>query len=132
MELLNSLSQSGEAAPEVRRYAAGVLCSMAQPFVPHLSEELWTRLGGSELWREPWPAADPRFLEQDSATIVVQVNGKVRGRFDASVGLDREALVVQARALDKVHTHLVDSEVVKVIVVPDKLVNFVVRPRATA
>ncbi len=91
MELLNAVASSGEAAPAVRRFAAGVLCSLAQPFVPHLSEELWGRLGGSELWREPWPTADPRFLATDSATVVVQVNGKLRGRFDAPLGLDREA-----------------------------------------
>jgi leucyl-tRNA synthetase len=127
MELLNALGSSSEATPAVRRFAAGVLCSLAQPFVPHLSEELWARLGGSELWREAWPAADPRFLEQDAVTVVVQVNGKVRGRFEAQVGLAREALIAGAEALENVRAHLATAEVVKVVVVPDKLVNFVVR-----
>jgi leucyl-tRNA synthetase len=112
----------------VRRFAGGVLCSLAQPFVPHIAEELWERLGGRELWREPWPVADPRFLATDSATIVVQVNGKLRGRFDAPIGLEREALIEHASALENVHEHLVGMSVVKVIAVPDKLVNFVVRP----
>jgi leucyl-tRNA synthetase len=127
MELLNALGSSSEATPAVRRFAAGVLCSLAQPFVPHLCEELWARLGGSELWREAWPAADPRFLEQDAVTVVVQVNGKVRGRFEAQVGLAREALIAGAEALENVRAHLATAEVVKVVVVPDKLVNFVVR-----
>ena len=106
----------------------GVLCSLAQPFVPHVSEELWSRLGGAELWREPWPKADPRYLEHDSVTIVVQVNGKLRGKFDSPVGLDREQLVERARVLDNVRSYLADAaEIVRVIVVPDKLVNFVVR-----
>ncbi|MDX6570307.1 MAG: leucyl-tRNA synthetase [Gaiellales bacterium] len=129
MELLNSLASSGEATPAVRRFAAGVLCSLAQPFVPHLSEELWSRLGGSELWREAWPVADPRFLATDSVTVVVQVNGKLRGRFDGPVGLGREALIELAESLENVQSHLASVEVVKVVVVPDKLVNFVVRPR---
>ena len=105
-----------------------MLCSLAQPFVPHVSEELWSRLGGAELWREPWPKADPRYLEHDSVTIVVQVNGKLRGKFDSPVGLDREQLVERARVLDNVRSYLADAaEIVRVIVVPDKLVNFVVR-----
>jgi leucyl-tRNA synthetase len=128
MELLNELSSAQSAEPRVRRFAAGVLCSLAQPFVPHLAEELWGRLGGSELWREPWPTADPRFLATDTATIVVQVNGKLRGRFEAPVGLERDALIAQAAELENVRDHLVGMTVVKTIAVPDKLVNFVVRP----
>jgi leucyl-tRNA synthetase len=130
MELLNSLASSHEATPAVRRFAAGVLCSLAQPFVPHLSEELWSRLGGVELWREAWPAADPRFLATDSVTVVVQVNGKLRGKFDAPVGLAREALIELAESLENVQSHLASVEALKVVVVPDKLVNFVVRPRS--
>jgi leucyl-tRNA synthetase len=127
MELLNSLASSAEATPAVRRFAAGVLCSLAQPFVPHLAEELWARLGGSELWREPWLVADARFLVQDAVTVVVQVNGKVRGRTEVAVGLDREGLIAAAEALENVRSHIASSEVMKVVVVPDKLVNFVVR-----
>ena len=61
-------------------------------------------------------------------TIVVQVNGKLRGKFDSPVGLDRAQLVERARVLDNVRSYLADAaEIVRVIVVPDKLVNFVVR-----
>ena len=59
---------------------------------------------------------------------MAQVNGKLRGRFEAPVGLEREALIEQAGALENVREHLVGATVVKVIAVPDKLVNFVVRP----
>jgi leucyl-tRNA synthetase len=62
-------------------------------------------------------------------TVVVQVNGKLRGRFDGPVGLGREALIELAESLENVQSHLASVEVVKVVVVPDKLVNFVVRPR---
>jgi leucyl-tRNA synthetase len=129
MELLNALASSADASPAARRFAAGTLCSLAQPFVPHLAEELWNRLGGSELWREAWPAADPRFLVQDAVTVVVQVNGKVRARFEAPAGLDREGLISRAETLENVRSHLAGAEVVKVVVVPDKLVNIVVRAR---
>jgi leucyl-tRNA synthetase len=128
MELLNELSSAQTAAPAVRRFAAGVLCSLSQPFVPHIAEELWGRLGGAELWREPWPAADPRYLQHDTATIVVQVNGKLRGKFEAPVGLEREALIALASELENVRTHIAGLTLVRVIAVPDKLVNFVVRP----
>ena len=109
MELLNELSACvGCGDPPSQRFAAGVLCSLAQPFVPHVAEELWSRLGGAELWREPWPKADPRYLEHDSVTIVVQVNGKLRGKFDSPVGLDREQLVERARVLDNVRSYLAE------------------------
>ena len=72
------------------------------------------RLGGSELWREAWPKADPRFLVTDSVTVVVQVNGKLRGKFEAPLGLAREALIEHAEALENVRSHLATAEVVKV------------------
>jgi leucyl-tRNA synthetase len=128
MELVRDLAAAHDADVQVRRFAAGVLCSLAQPFVPHLAEELWERLGGSELWREPWPAADPRFLTSDLVTIVVQVNGKLRARFEVEPGLDRDALLERAKALDNVRSHLDGMAIAKEIVVPDKLVNLVVRP----
>jgi len=110
------------------RFAAGTLTSLLQPFAPHVAEELWQALGGSELWREPWPVADERFLHTDTFTLVVQVNGKLRGRVEVPVGLDEAELLRRARAVESVRPHIEDGrQVVKEIVVPGKLVNLVVR-----
>ena len=66
------------------RYAAQTAVSLLFPFAPHVSSELWEALGGGGLWREPWPEADPAFLERDTVTVVVQVDGKLRERLQVA------------------------------------------------
>ena len=85
------------------------------------------RLTGRRVWEEPWPEADPSFLEQDTFELVVQVNGKLRDRVPAPSGADKDALLELARGLPNVQSHVDGREVVKEIVVPGKLVNLVVR-----
>jgi leucyl-tRNA synthetase len=128
MELLNETASRREAAePQAVAFAASALISLIQPYAPHVAEELWARLGGERLWCEPWPSASQVFLTQDTVEIAVQVNGKLRGRFSAAAGSGDDALAAEARALPNVASHLEGHEIVRVIVVPGKLVNFVVR-----
>ena len=129
MELLNELSSASAAATRRRGASPPGCCARWRSRSCRTSpRSCGAGSAARELWREPWPTADPRFLEHDSVTIVVQVNGKLRGKFDSPVGLDREQLVERARVLDNVRSYLADAaEIVRVIVVPDKLVNFVVR-----
>jgi leucyl-tRNA synthetase len=128
MELLNeTAARRGAAEPEVVGFAASALISLIQPYAPHIAEELWSLLGGERLWCEPWPEADAAFLTHDTLEIAVQVNGKLRGRFSAPAGSSDEELTELARALPNVASHLEGHEIVRVIVVPGKLVNFVVR-----
>jgi leucyl-tRNA synthetase len=133
MELLNEISGAraglyGDPAGErVLRAASGTLVSLLQPFAPHVAEELWERLGGERLWTQPWPVADERFLASDTFECVVQVNGKVRDRVQLPRGLDRDAVVAAARELPNVRAHIDGKAVVKEIVVPDRLVNIVVK-----
>jgi len=131
MELLNeTAARRGEAEPEVVGFAASALISLIQPYAPHIAEELWSLLGGDRLWCQPWPEADAAFLTHDTLEIAVQVNGKLRGRFSAPAGSSYEELSELARALPNVASHLDGHEIVRVIVVPGKLVNFVVRESA--
>ena len=109
------------------RYAAQTAVSLLFPFAPHVSSELWEALGGADLWREPWPEADPAFLERDTITVVVQVNGKLRDRMDVAPGTGREELLGQARALPKIASAIDGREVVREVIVPDRLVNLVIR-----
>ena len=109
------------------RYAAQTAVSLLFPFAPHVSSELWEALGGRDLWREPWPEADPAFLERDTITVVVQVNGKLRDRMDVAPGTGREELLGQARALPKIASAIDGREVVREVIVPDRLVNLVIR-----
>jgi len=124
MELVNALSDD-PAAPGAR-FAAETAVSLIQPYAPHVAEELWGRLGHGRLWETAWPVADERQLVRETFELVVQVNGKVRDRFDVEVGLAEDELVARALEQPRVQAHLDGFEVRKTIVVPEKLVNFVV------
>jgi len=125
MELVNELSRAGVEDPAAR-FAAETAVSVIQPYAPHVAEELWERLGHTRLWEQAWPAADESQLQRDTFELVVQVNGKVRDRFEVDVSLPEEELVARATASPRVQAHIDGAKVRKTIVVPRKLVNFVV------
>jgi leucyl-tRNA synthetase len=125
MELVNGLSRAGAEDPAAR-FAAETAISLIQPYAPHIAEELWARLGHERLWEQPWPEADEAQLQRETFELVVQVNGKVRDRFEVDVGLSEEELVARATASPKVQAHLNGATIRKTIVVPRKLVNIVV------
>ena len=101
---------------------------MLAPFAPYLAQEIWEELGKEgPVFRQSWPAFDPELAKEDVAEIVVQVNGKLRTRIYAPFGTPRDELEAHALADEKVKPFLEGKQVVKMITVPDKLVNFVVR-----
>ncbi|MEI9898402.1 MAG: class I tRNA ligase family protein [Chthoniobacter sp.] len=113
------------------RSAMRTLLQVLNPFAPHLTEELWERLGFSEngsraLSAEPWPAYDAALLIEDEIEIVVQVNGKVRDKIVVKKEATREEVEAAARASGKIAEWTADKEIKKVVVVPGKLVNIVV------
>ena len=124
-ELVNELLDAGPDDPAAR-FAAETAVSLIQPYAPHVTEELWERLGHERLWVHPWPVADASQLERKTFELVVQVNGKVRDRFEVDVDLPEEELVARATASSRVQAHIDGAKVRKTIVVPRKLVNFVV------
>jgi leucyl-tRNA synthetase len=124
MELLNELSAAPDA-PEAR-FAAETAVSLIQPYAPHIAEELWAALGHERLWEAPWPEADESQLVRETFELVVQVNGKVRDRFEVDASLSEDELVARARQSERVQGYLDGGEPRKTIVVPRKLVNFVV------
>ena len=114
----------GEAA---LRFATATAASLIFPFAPHLGAEAYDALTGERVWEQPWPEADPALLARDTFTLVVQVNGRRRDQIVAAVGASDEEVLELARGSDNVQRHLDGMEVVKEVVVPGKLVNFVVR-----
>jgi leucyl-tRNA synthetase len=126
MELLNeTAARRGDAEPEVVAFAASSLVSLIQPYAPHIAEELWSALGGERLWMEPWPDHDPAFLIRDTLEIAVQVNGKVRDVVAVPAQIAESELVALAK--QQVAKWLDGKEIVREIVVPRKIVSFVVR-----
>jgi leucyl-tRNA synthetase len=129
MELVNVLyaeegNLSGAALAEVTEKLALVLA----PFAPYLSQEIWEELGREgPVFRQPWPEFDAELARDDEAEIIVQVNGKLRAKFHAPFGTLAGEMEARAKADEKVRPFLDGKQVVKVITVPDKLVNIVVR-----
>ena len=98
------------------------------PYAPHLGEELWEKLGNKKsIAYEAWPTYNEEFLKDDTKEIVVMVNGKLRDKFEAAPGSDDETLKTMAFDREGVKKHTDGKEIVKVIVVKDKLVNIVVK-----
>ena len=131
MELTNalySLKATGDVADALRREAVDALLGCLSPFCPHTTEELWEMLGHDDMLSlVPWPVVDEQALVQDSVTIVVQINGKVRAKLERPAGMSKEALEKDALADPIVCAKLEGKTPIKTIVVPDKLVNIVVR-----
>jgi leucyl-tRNA synthetase len=130
MELVNAIGRiadESEPARAVRHEALGFVALMLSPIVPHIAHSLWFALGHREAAIDvKWPKPDDAALQQDSLEIVVQVNGKLRGRVNVPVAASEERVREIALADESVQRHVAGKAVKKVIVVPGKLVNVVV------
>lgn len=130
MELLNTVGKTAPAndadrAAVQEAWESAVL--IISPIAPHIAHELWGVLGRNEsLVEQPWPSVDAAALEQDSLTLAVQVNGKVRGQIDVAANAGQEAILALAKADANVQRHIEGKAIRKEIVVPSKLVNIVV------
>jgi leucyl-tRNA synthetase len=127
MELVNEIYRVGEADERVRSFATATVASLLFPFAPHLATEVYERVTGKRVWEEPWPAADPAFLERETVRLVVQVNGKVRDSIEVAAGTAEDEIKRAALERPNVQRHLDGREVVREVVVPGRLVNFVIR-----
>ena len=127
IELINEIYRHPDADPQARRFATATAASLVFPFAPHLGAEAYEMLTGRRVWEEPWPDADPDMLQAETFELVCQVNGKVRDRVSAPTGAARDELERLCLESRGVQSHLNGLEIAKVIVVPDKLVNVVVR-----
>ena len=136
MELINEVqsyvtnSMSSEQAPKILAYTLKKIILMLSPFVPHFCDEIWEELGETGyLFNEKWPEYDEKMLSSDEVTIAVQVNGKIRGSFEIEKDCDKAIVEKTALELPNVTKHLEGMNVVKVIVIPNRIVNIVVKPQ---
>jgi leucyl-tRNA synthetase len=129
MKLSNALTDANCTDSPV--YAEGIvtLVKLIAPFAPHLAEELWQQLGQREsIHLQPWPELDESALVADEITLVIQIMGKTRGTIQVPAASDKAALEQYARESEVAQRYIAGKTVKKVIVVPGKLVNFVVVP----
>jgi leucyl-tRNA synthetase len=116
----------GEGASQLR-FAVATAGSLIFPFAPHLGAEVYEMMTGARVWEERWPQADPALLTRETFQLIVQVGGKVIDRLEAPTGVTEEEQERIARESQKLAARLDGAQIVKTVVVPGKLVNFVVR-----
>jgi leucyl-tRNA synthetase len=148
MELCNALNDAGlpgaspgqvaacgpepdpdpQAGPAVVRETVTTLLHLLSPFAPHICDELWSRLGfEGTLLELGWPAFDPAVAADEVVTYPVQVLGKLRGQVALPPGSSQEEVLAAAKVEPNVARHLEGKTIVKIVFVPGKLINFVVR-----
>jgi leucyl-tRNA synthetase len=137
MELVNEVyaaeeggAKDGAASipPALLAEVERALVQLLAPFAPYFAHELWEMIGGrGSLLRQPWPKYDAELAKEDEVEMPVQVNGKLRSRIVVSVGAEHEVVQKSALADEKVKAAIAGMKVANVIIVPDKLVNIVVR-----
>jgi len=126
MVLVNELTKAGCSSRE----AVETLLVMLSPYAPHITEELWQTLGHAEsISGAAWPEFDEKLAADDVLTIAVQVNGKLRGTFEAPADCAKEEMIEAARKVESVAKFLEGQQIVKEIAVPRKLVNFAIKPQ---
>ena len=130
MELVNAiagLKADDETSRALRWQALGIAVQLLYPFAPHLGEEVWERMGNKEhLTFHPWPEYDHELAAEEMLTVVVQVNGKLRGRIEVPTGTGEEEVKAAALEDERVQRFVEGKTVRKTIYVPDKLLNIVV------
>jgi leucyl-tRNA synthetase len=130
MELLNALSKMGDTSPVARNVAQEVLeraVLMLCPIVPHACEALWAALQpGTQLLDQAWPQVDESALVQDEITLMLQVNGKLRGEITVAKSTGKEVIEQLALAHEAAQKFMAGQAPKKIVVVPGRLVNIVV------
>lgn len=130
MEMINGLNsyKDSDISKDIIKEALDNLLLLLAPFAPHITEELWHNLGHKEsIHLMPWPKYDPLALVEEEIEIVVQVNGKVRDKMNILVEATEDEMKEVALKQEKVVSLLEGKKIVKVITVPKKLVNIVVK-----
>ncbi|MBU6356918.1 MAG: leucine--tRNA ligase [Rhodospirillales bacterium] len=133
-ELANAIAETegrdAPGLPAARREAMSALIRLAAPIIPHVAEEANAQVSPEAglVVNQPWPVAEPELLRRDSVTLAVQIMGKLRGTIELPPGADAETAIAAAMAEPRIAQLLEGATIVKRIHVPDRIVNFVVRP----
>ncbi|MCF6299012.1 MAG: class I tRNA ligase family protein, partial [Thiomicrorhabdus sp.] len=131
MELMNELNKfdaTSELDRALMQEALEILVLMLSPMTPHLSQDLWKTLGQTGLIVDAtWPVVDESALVKSEIELMVQVNGKLRGKIEVAVDADKATILAAAKAEESVQKFIEGKEMIKEIVVPGRLVNLVVK-----
>ena len=126
MELVNSVSGKNSINILFKKN----LILMLAPLAPHIAEELWRIIGNkNSIFNEKWPKYNPLKLQSDEMKLVVQVNGKVRANISLPKNSTKDDVLLNCKELENVSKYLINTDLIKEIYVPEKIVNIVVKPK---
>ena len=124
MECVNNLYSSNTLSKSNK----SIIIRLLSPFAPHISEELWESIGKKNtVFNESWPEHNPDYLIENTMTIAVQVNGKLRGSIEMPTDSPKDEIITKIKEIENVKAHISDKGIIKEIYVPNKLVNLVVK-----
>ncbi len=123
MTLINDIYAAGS----INKAELGAFCTLLYPFAPHISEEMYNAAFGTVLSEQNWVSYDPALCVDDTVEIVVQVNGKLKAKLNIAVDADKDSVIAQALADEKVKEATDGKNIIKQIYVPNKLVNIVAK-----
>ena len=123
MTLINDIYAAGS----INKAELGAFCTLLYPFAPHISEEMYNAAFGTVLSEQSWVSYDPALCVDDTVEIVVQVNGKLKAKLNIAVDADKDSVIAQALADEKVKEATDGKNIIKQIYVPNKLVNIVAK-----
>ena len=130
MELLNNLTkyhQHHNSMNDISINGIKAILKMLSPFAPHITQKIWTDIGETTiLMQESWPEADDSALKESKKEIIIQINGKLRGKIVVNIDLDKDEITKLVLQDEKLKTYLMDSEIKKIVHVKGKLVNYVI------
>src|SRR3990172_4327124 len=125
-EMMKFINEVSSSEYRVAREDWKLFLKVLAPYAPHLAEELWHGLGeGESIHRQSWPQYDPKMIVEEKVTIVVHVDGKMRGKLELPAGTREVSVTELAADLDSVKPHFYGKKVAKTIFIPDNLINFV-------
>jgi leucyl-tRNA synthetase len=126
MEHTNSLQALAKTEGSISKTVIETLAVLLSPFAPHMAEEIWERLGNTEtIFEQKWPTYDASKLVSDTIEIAMQINGKLRGNLQIPANAEKDTVLAMAK--ETLADKLKDTQIVKEIYVPNKIVNFVVK-----
>ncbi|AIT08697.1 leucine--tRNA ligase [Candidatus Francisella endociliophora] len=128
MKILNTLNNYDDLSNSVKAEGFGILLKILSPFTPHICHHLWQEIGlGDDILHTHFPTVDDNALEKDEFLLVVQINGKLKAKLELDASLSKEQIEESVLADEGVKSFIVDKQIVKVIYVPQKLMNIVVK-----
>ena len=124
MQYVNNFNNKKEVHGSVK----ATLVQLLSPIAPHLCEEIWSILGNSDsIFDKEWLTYNDALVLDDVITVVIQVNGKVRGKIEVSKDIEKEEVLLLGKSNKNVGEHILNKEIIKEIYVPGRLINFVVK-----